>query len=81
LLKEYAMPRHSRATEINRRQQRRQKLKKLRQRYAKAKTEGERINVLNKLRLVSPTATKEAFLAAIPPPKARPEKAKGARGA
>ena len=68
-----------RATEINRRQQRRKKLAKLRKRYAKARTEGERQNVLAKLRLVSPTASKEAFLAAIPPPKAKSEKARGAR--
>jgi hypothetical protein len=68
-----------RASEINRRQQRRKKLKKLRKRYAKARTEGDRQNVLAKLRLVSPTASKEAFLAAIPPPKAKAEKARGAR--
>lgn len=68
-----------RATEINRRQQRRKKLKKLRAKYAKARTEGERTNVLTKLKLVSPTASKEAFIAAIPPAKAKPEKARGAR--
>ena len=68
-----------RKTEINRRRQRRQKLKKLRKRYAKARTEGERMNVLTKLQLVSPTASKEAFLAAIPPPKPKGEKARGAR--
>lgn len=73
------MPRHARATEIDRRQQRRKKLKKLRKRYAKARTEGDRANVLIKVRLVSPTATKESFLAAIPPPKRKTEKAKGAR--
>jgi hypothetical protein len=68
-----------RATEINRRQQRRKKLKKLRKRYAKARTEGDRQNVLAKLRLVSPTASHEAFLAAIPPPKAKSDKARAAR--
>lgn len=68
-----------RKTEINRRRQRRQKLKKLRKRYAKARTEGERTNVLTKLQLVSPTASKEAFIAAIPPPKPKAEKARGAR--
>lgn len=73
------MPRHTRKTEINRRQQRRKKLLKLRKRYAKARTEGERTNVLTKLKLVSPTASKEAFIAAIPPPKPKSEKARGTR--
>lgn len=71
-----ALPRRS---EIDRRRQRRQKLAKLRKKYAKARTEGERANVLAKLQLVSPTASKEAFLAAIPPPKPKAEKARGAR--
>lgn len=73
------MPRHSRRTEIDRRQGRRKKLKKLRKRYAKARTEGDRVNVLAKVRLVSPTATKESFLAAIPPSKPKAEKARATR--
>lgn len=73
------MPRHSRRTEIDRRQQRRKKIVKLRKRYAKARTEGERTNVLTKLKLVSPTATKEAFIAAIPPAKPKAEKARATR--
>jgi hypothetical protein len=73
------MPRHSRRTEIDRRQQRRQKLKKLRKRYAKARTEGDRMNVLTKVKLVSPTASKEAFIAAIPPPKPKSDKARSPR--
>jgi hypothetical protein len=68
-----------RIAEINRRRRRRKKLTKLRKRYAKARTEGDRTNVLIKVKLVSPNASKEAFIAAIPPPKPKREKARGTR--
>jgi hypothetical protein len=64
------MGRHSRKSEINRRRARRLKLGKLRRRYAAAKTEGERSKVVDKLRLVAPSLSKEWFQPA-PAPAAK----------
>ena len=49
------MGRSIRQSEITRRRQRRQKMLKLRKKYAKARTEGERKFVLSKVVLVAPT--------------------------
>lgn len=58
------MGRHTRKSEINRRRQRRQKLGKLRRRYAAAKTDGERSKLVDRLRRVAPGLTREWFQAA-----------------
>lgn len=55
------MARSVRRSEIARRRQRRQKLLKLRKKYSKARTEGERKFVLSKVVLVAPTVTAERF--------------------
>jgi len=55
------MARSIRQSEITRRRQRRQKMLKLRKKYAKARTEGERKFVLSKVVLVAPTVTAEQF--------------------
>ena len=57
------MGRHTRKSEINRRRTRRQRLVKLRRRYASAKNENERSQVLEKLTRVSPAVSREQFLA------------------
>jgi hypothetical protein len=61
------MGRHTRRSEINRRRQRRQKLGKLRGRYAAAKTDGERSKLADRLRRVAPGLTKDWFQATAPP--------------
>ncbi|MCK6557151.1 hypothetical protein L6Q96_21615 [Candidatus Binatia bacterium] len=55
------MARSIRRSEIARRRQRRQKLLKLRKKFTKARTEGERKFVLSKVVLVAPTVTAEQF--------------------
>jgi len=57
------MGRHDRKSEIRRRRKRREKLAKLRRRYAAAKTEAERAKVFEKALRISPTITREEFLA------------------
>jgi len=61
------MGRHARKSEINRRRARREKLVKLRRRYAAAKNDGERSKLVEKLRLVSSALTSEFFTAAPAP--------------
>ncbi len=57
------MGRHDRSSEIRRRRVRRRKLAQLRGRYAAAKTDAERSQVMAKVRRVAPTVTPERFLA------------------
>jgi hypothetical protein len=65
------MGRHTRKSEINRRRQRRQKLKSVRKRYTTAKTESERSKQVEKLRRVAPGLTKDWFQASSAPAAAK----------
>jgi hypothetical protein len=51
---------------IRRRRHRREKLRKLRQRYLAASTAEEREKILEKVFRVAPTVTREQFLASLP---------------
>jgi hypothetical protein len=57
------MARQDRNWEIHRRRVRRDKLAKLRRRYAKARTNDERNRVIAKLRKVAPTLAPDQFIA------------------
>ena len=59
------MPRSIRRNELHARRVRRQRLKKLRERYAKAKTGGERELILQKVARVAPGVSTEQFLASL----------------
>ena len=54
-----------RNSEIHRRRVRSRKLAHLRERYQKAKNEGERSNILAKVKRVHPGLTREQFLAPV----------------
>ena len=55
------MGQSTRKAEIARRRQRRRKMLKLRGKFAKARTEGERKFVLSKVVLVAPTVSADQF--------------------
>jgi hypothetical protein len=57
------MPRPIRRNELHRRRVRRQRLKKLRERYARAKTNAEKEQILQKVSRVAPCVSTEEFLA------------------
>ena len=48
------MGRVERTRELARRRTRRDKIKKLRQKYAQARNEGDKVDIANKLRQISP---------------------------
>ena len=52
----------SRGPEIRRRRARKEKIARLRRRYAATKSEADRKNILEKARLVAPTLSGEEFL-------------------
>jgi hypothetical protein len=54
-----------RRKEIRRQRARKSKLKQLREKFKKAKNESDRTAILAKLKRVSPTLSKEAFVAPI----------------
>ena len=56
------MPRSIRRNELHARRARRRHLKKLRARYAKAKTNAEKEKILEKASRVSPSVSREQFL-------------------
>jgi len=59
------MGRQIRRNELHARRVRRERLKQLRERYAKAKTSGEKDKILEKAARVAPTLSSEQFLAPI----------------
>ncbi|HEY2987747.1 MAG TPA: DUF6800 family protein [Candidatus Binatia bacterium] len=59
------MPHSIRRNELHARRVRRQHLKKLRVRYAKAKTNGDKDKILEKVSRVAPGLSSEQFLAPI----------------
>ena len=59
------MARPIRRNELHRRRARREHLKKLRERYARAKTTAEREKILQKVARVAPCVSTEQFLAPI----------------
>jgi hypothetical protein len=60
-----AKKRRERERELERRRRRRKKLKKLREKYLKAKSEGEKRKIIEKALKVSPFLTEEKFLSSI----------------
>lgn len=60
------MGRQIRRNELHARRARRVNLKKLRARYAKAKTGADRDRILGKVARVAPSLTPEQFLATVP---------------
>ncbi len=59
------MAHSTRRNELHARRARRQRLKKLRARYAKAKTNAEKDKILEKVSRVAPSVSREQFLAAL----------------
>ncbi|MCX8073747.1 MAG: hypothetical protein N3C12_15070 [Candidatus Binatia bacterium] len=59
------MARQDRRWEIRRRRNRRKKLAKLRARFSAARTAAEREKILAKVQRVSPTVTREQFIASV----------------
>jgi len=59
------MSRIVRRNELHRQRARRHKLRKLRERYARARTTAEKEQILQKLSRVAPCASAEQFLAAV----------------
>jgi hypothetical protein len=59
------MAHSTRRNELHARRVRRRHLKKLRERYAKAKTGGDKERILEKVRRVAPGLSSEQFLAPI----------------
>ncbi|GIW42659.1 MAG: hypothetical protein KatS3mg076_3236 [Candidatus Binatia bacterium] len=58
------MGRHHRKTEIHRRRKRREKLAKLRKRFAAAKTDAERAKILEKVKRITLSIHPERYLQA-----------------
>lgn len=56
------MTRPIRQSEIARRRKRREKLRKLRAKFLKARTEGERKFILSRVARIAPTVTPEQFV-------------------
>lgn len=61
------MPRSIRRNELHARRVRRRSLKKLRERFAKAKTSADKEKILAKVARVAPGVTPEQFVAPIKP--------------
>ena len=59
------MPRSTRRNELHARRVRRQQLKKLRVRFAKAKTSADKEKILEKVARVAPSISPEQFVAPI----------------
>ncbi len=59
------MGRQVRRNELHARRVRRRRLKQLRERYAKAKTSGEKEKIMEKVGRVAPSLSSEQFLAPI----------------
>ena len=57
------MSRPSRRNEVNRKRARRERLRKLREHFAKAKTAGEKEKILQKVSRVAPCISPEEFVA------------------